>query len=133
MQNWSTNRGTVPNPPEELSGDDFIEIMYLNGGKEKGFAKAWGWAWNTRGTSSYTITKYRVLKKHTVLTRFFAFISANQNEPAVFVASLMLFVCMAGAALSSILYLTVEVSRRFAILIPTLPLAYLINRFRKAN
>lgn len=132
-ENWIVNEGTSPKHPKELSADDLIGVVYAGGMVDTGPARTWQAAWNSSHPSSFTIKQYRILNKASVMTRFFSFISENQNDPLVFVSALMFIVCLAGGTLSTIVYLMVEVSRWFAVLIPTLPLAYLIHRFRKAD
>lgn len=133
-ENWIVNEsGWNTEHPEGLSADDLIEVVYVNGGKEKGLAKTWQSAWNSSHRFSFTIKEYRVLKKSNVLTRFFSFISDNQHEVPVMVSVMVITITLGILALSCIFYLISQISGLFVLLIPAIPLAYLINRFRKAQ
>lgn len=131
-ENWIVNESDwTTEHPEGLSANDLIEVVYLNGGKETGLAKTWQSAWNSSHRFSFTIKEYRVLKKSNVLTRFFSFISDNQNDAFVILSILLLSTSLTTSLFACLFYLISQVSDWFVLLIPAIPLAYLIHRFRK--
>lgn len=132
-ENWIINDRLEAKPPKDLPENAFIEVVYLNGDTGKGIAKSWQQAWKASPVSGYTITKYRIMNKPNVLTRFFSFIGYHQHDLAIITATITVIVSIAVSIVLAIGYMIVNVSGWFVLMFPAISLAYLINRFRKAN